>query len=165
MTGFETARTASLNQGMFVNVKSIVAFICAALALAACTPTEVVQDRLMQQIDTTDAECTGRLGDFTRFQYTLAFVDCGANSYTFMTNAATRIDRYAICVFTFGPAINYKGTGEIRCDNDTSGYLTYDRSDVKHIKVSAMLNNDRRMDFVMHGDEGYPNLPPDTAAP
>src|SRR5512147_427334 len=100
MTGFEPVRPVSLKEGVRVRAGCIALLFCTAVALAACTPTEVVQDRLMQKIDTAGADCTGRLGDFTRFQYTLAFVDCGTNSYTFVTTAATRIDRYAICVFT-----------------------------------------------------------------
>jgi hypothetical protein len=148
-----------------MHYKICIALVCSCLALGACTSTDVKRDQLVQKIDRTGAECTGSIFDITEIQFGLAFVDCGAARYNYKALPKMHYPPRVICAITFGPSTGHKGTGRVLCDNDTSGDLTYNRSDPKNIRVKGMLINGKRMDLLFREYEEYPNppLPPDTA--
>jgi hypothetical protein len=133
--------------------------ISIALALlAGCASTEEKSVALTKQLDTAQAECTGRqLTQFESIQFALMEVHCGARRLLFTAWPSTRADPHMVCAFTWGPATDHKGNGRLTCDNGRSGAMAYDRSDPKNIKVETRLDDGGRFDFVLHEDKDFPN--------
>jgi len=128
------------------------------VVLGGCTDPVKTTTELLATADTSKAECIGRMRTpFDTIQISVVYMDCGERRMLFTAWPQTRADLRMICAFTWGPAVDHKGTGRLLCDNGRNGDMVYDRTDPKNIKTETKLDGGGRFEFILHEDEDFPN--------
>ena len=131
---------------------ALAAPLLASVLMSGCASRANTEPDLQAKLTSPTAACRGYVSAFGDFAAQTSWLNCGSEKF-YVAWADKIADRFASCAFTFEPPTEAKGVGMMACNNDTTGPLTYDRSDEDNIKVAAKLDDGREMIFTMHVDK------------
>ncbi len=132
-------------------IVTLTVMLFAVALLSNCASRENTEPDLQAKLTSPTAVCRGYVAAFGDIPVQTSWLNCGVEKF-YVAWADKIADRFAPCAFTFEPPTDAKGVGMMACNNDTSGPLTYDRSDEDNIRVAAKLDDGREMVFTMRVD-------------